>query len=90
VKELESELQAVKSELGSAVEELERVKLDLNGANVELERSKVEKEGLEWALSQSQLEVKRFEERVEMLEGYLKDMGVDASSVVEKKIEVSS
>jgi len=42
-------------------------------------------------LGQSQEEARKAGERVEQLEGYLADLGVDASSVMEKKrTEVSS
>eukprot|EP00804_Cyclotella_cryptica_P012011 CCRYP_004472-RA/>CCRYP_004472-RA protein AED:0.24 eAED:0.24 QI:146/1/1/1/1/1/2/473/632 len=85
VKELEEELKTTRGELTATRGELDRVRSELAGAKVQLDNSNDARGGLEWALGQSQEEARKAGERVEQLEGYLADMGVDASSVVEKK-----
>jgi chromosome segregation ATPase len=90
VKELDEQLKNTKGELASTKTELETVKLELSGAQEELQNVNDARDGLEWALGQSQEEARKAEERVEQLEAYLADMGVDASSVKEKKVEVRS
>ena len=85
VKELEEELKATRRELDVTKVELGEVKVQLVQARSELENANDSTGGLEWALRQSQEEARRAGERVEELEAYLAEMGVDASSVAEKK-----
>jgi len=85
VKDLEDELKTTRGELSATRGELDKVRLELAGAKTKLENSNDARGGLEWALGQSQEEARKAGERVEQLEGYLADLGVDASSVMEKK-----
>ena len=89
VKDLQEDLKGTKGELVSTQNELKSVKLELSNTQGELNSTKDARDGLEWALGQSQEEARKAGERVKQLEAYLASMGVDASSVQEKKVEVS-
>ena len=88
VKELEGELKTTKGELVSSRAELKNVQFELSNAKDELQNVNNERDRLQWALGQSRDEARKSEERVQQLEAYLAGMGVDASSVQEKKVEV--
>ena len=90
VRELQIEVDSTKGELGLTKAELDKVQAELDGARDELIKVTEAKAGLENALYVSQEEARRNAERVDLLEGYLMDIGVDASSVGVRKVEVST
>ena len=81
-KEVKEELKSTKTELDGTKAELENTKTELVRVREDLKNSNEARDELDMALGKSQ-------RRVEELEAYLADMGVDASSVREKKTEVS-
>ena len=89
VEALEGELKINKGELVTTRAQLKNVQFELSNAKDELQNASNARDKLQWALGQSQEEARRSAERVQQLEAYLADMGVESSSVQEKKVEVS-